>query len=138
VSHLVDGFSQTLNPLFALALGVCAWKQLPRPLAYRWLARVLVAILLVEVLTKAVRHFHLVDKQFPSTHYVFALAIAGAFWALHRRFVPATLAFLAAYGILMLARSYHTPLDLVGALPALPLGFLAARGGTRRAEIQSE
>jgi len=101
------------------------------------LARVLVAILLAEVLTKAVQHRHLVDNRFPSTHFVFALAIAGAFWALGRRFVVASLGFVVAYGVFMLMRNYHTPLDLAGALPALPLGFLAARGGTRRAEIES-
>jgi len=137
VSHLVDGFSQTLNPLFALALGACAWKQLPRPLVYGWLARVVVAILLAEALTKIVRHFHLFDKQFPSTHFVFALAVAGAFWALNRRFAFASLAFAVVYGALMLMRNYHTPLDLAGALPAFPLGFLAARGGTRRTQIES-
>lgn len=133
----MDGFSQTLNPLFALALGACAWKQLRRPLLYSWLARVLVAVLLVEAATKIVRHFHLVDKQFPSTHFVFALAIAGAFCALGRRFVLASLGFAVAYGVFMLVRNYHTPLDLAGALPSLPLGFLAARGGTRRVEMES-
>jgi len=135
--HLVDGFSQTLNPLFAFALIVCAGKELPRPQLWWWLGRVTLAVLLAQGITKWVQHFHLVDKQFPSTHFVVALGIGGAFWALGPRFMRAALLFLVAYGALILVRAYHTPLDLMGAIPAFPLGFAAARRGTRRASLPS-
>lgn len=134
--HQIQQLSQTFNVLFALALIVCAVRLLGRP-ALLWLVCVALAVGIAQQISKNVQHLHLVDKQFPSTHFAVALALAGAFWALNRRFVPLGCAYIALYGAFMVWRGYHTPLDLLGALYAWPTGFFAARLGTKRQKIAS-
>lgn len=131
--HFVDGFSQALNPLFALALlGAAIWTlKREAPL---WIFKIALATLLVQQCAKRMQHFHVLGGHFPSTHFAFALAIGAGFIALNRRLALPVAAYLALYGALMLARSYHTPLQMAGALPAFPLVWLAARTrlGARR------
>jgi membrane-associated phospholipid phosphatase len=139
-AHAIQQFSQVLNPLFALALIVCGVRQL-RNSALLWFFCVALSVGVAQQISKIVQHFRWLGENFPSTHFAVALALAGAFWALNRRFVPATLIYLAVYAGLILWQNYHTPLDLVGAVYAAPLGFyggrFATRFGTRRRRITS-
>ncbi len=144
--HLVDGFSQVLNPLFALALLGAAFWTLKRE-APLWVFQVSLATLAVQQIVKAMHKHHVLGDHFPSTHFAFALAMAAGFTALNRRFVVPVAAYLAFYGVLMLVRGYHTPFEMLGALPALPLVFLVARlrlgrlgaqSGTKRERVASE
>ena len=135
-AHQIQEFSQVWNPLFALALVVCAVRQL-RKSALLWIVCVALSVGVVQQISKFVQHFHIVGKEFPSTHFAVALAIAGAFWALNRRFVPLTLVYLVAYAALILWQHYHAPLELLGAVYALPLGWVGAHFGTRRAKVAS-
>ncbi len=135
-AHQIQQLSQTFNILFALALIACAVRLL-RQSAILWIICVAISVALAQQISKIVQHHHFVDKQFPSTHFAVALALAGAFCALNRRFVPLGLVYLVLYGAFMVWRGYHTPLDLLGALYALPLGFVAARLGTKREKVAS-
>ena len=136
-AHTIQQLSQTFNILFALALIACALRLLGKS-AFRWIVCVALAVGLAQQISKVLQHGRLVSDNFPSTHFAVALALAGAFWALNRRFVPLTLAYLAFYGAFMVWCGYHTPLELAGALPALPMGLVAARFGTRRERVASD
>lgn len=133
----IQQLSQTLNVLFALAL-IGSAVRLLRQSALLWIACVALSVALAQQISKIVQHRHWIDKQFPSTHFAVALAIAGAFWALNRRFTAPSCAYLALYGALIVWRGFHTPLDLLGALYALPMGFFGARLGTKREKVASD
>ena len=135
-AHVIQQMSQLLAPLFALSLIGCAvWKL--RQSALLWIVCVAVVVALARQIAEVGQHTEILGRHFPSTHFAFVLAIAGAFWALNRRFIPATLVYLVAHGALMLWQHYHTPLELAGALYALPMGYMAGRFGTRRGIVAS-
>ena len=134
--HLVDKASQLLDPLFALCLVGAASVQLKRA-APLWILKVALAVLLVQQGVKLFQHFRVVGAHFPSTHYAFALAVAGAFVALNRRFLVPVALYCVLYGAFMLVRHYHTPLEMLGALPALPFSFFVASVGTRRSVVKT-
>ena len=129
--HALPDWTQAINPLWAVALLVCAFRQL-RAEAPPWVGRVALAAVLAMGGCKLIQHTRIEGAHFPSTHFAFALVVAGAFGALGRRFVPVVGAFLFAYGALIVWRHFHTPLELAGALPAFPLGWGAGQWGTRR------
>lgn len=135
-AHQIQQLSQSFNILFAIALVVCAVGLL-RKSALWWIVCVAVSVGLAQQISKIIQHSRLVSDNFPSTHFAVALAIAGAWCALNRRFVPLSLAYLALYGAFIVWRGFHAPLDLLGALYAFPMGFLAARLGTKREKIAS-
>ena len=135
-AHAIQELSQILNPLFAVALLVCAVWELKKS-AIVWTLCVALSVGVAQQISKHIQQEHWVSQRFPSTHYAFALAIAGAFWALNRRFIPATLVYLVLYAVLITWRGYHTPLELAGALYALPMGYIAGRFGTRRGAVAS-
>lgn len=135
-AHQIQELSEILNPLLAIVLIVCAVRQLKKSALF-WIVCVAVAVGVAQQISKVIQHHHWVSQRFPSTHYAFALALVGAFWALNRRFIPATLVYLVLYGVLITWRGYHTPLELAGALYALPMGYAAGHFGTRRAPIAS-
>lgn len=136
-AHLVQQLSQLFNILFALTLLACAVRLLGKS-APRWIGCVALSVGLAQQISKVLQHHRLVSDNFPSTHFAVALALAGAFWMLNRRFVPLSCAYLALYGAFMVWRGYHTPLELVGALYALPMGWLGARFGTKRERVASD
>ncbi len=131
-AHAIQQLSQWFNPLFALALIVCAARQL-RKSALFWIVCVALSVGVAQQISKIVQQSRVVNENFPSTHFAVALAIAGAFWALNRRFAALILIYLVAYGCFIVWRQFHAPLDLMGAFYGFPMGFFAARFGTRRA-----
>lgn len=135
-AHQIQQLSQTFNILFALALIVCAVRLLGKS-ALLWIGCVALSVAMAQQISKIVQQHHFVDRQFPSTHFAVALALGAALCALNRRFVPLSLAYLALYGAFIVGRGYHTPVDLLGALYALPMGLLGARLGTSREKIAS-
>lgn len=135
-AHVIQQMSQLLAPLFALALIGCAVWELKKS-ALLWIVCVTIAVALARQVAEVGQHTAILGSHFPSTHFAFVLAIAGAFWSLNRRFIPATLIYLVAHGALMLWQHYHTPIELAGALYALPMGYAAGRFGTRRPRIAS-
>ncbi|BCM91088.1 hypothetical protein IAD21_02952 [Abditibacteriota bacterium] len=135
-AHQIQELSQLFNPIFAIVLIVCAVRALKKS-ALLWIVCVAISVGVAQQISKIVQHLRWVSDNFPSTHFAVALALAGAYWALNRRFIPATLVYLVVYGVLIVWRSYHTPLELAGAFYALPLGYVAGRLGTRRDKITS-
>jgi membrane-associated phospholipid phosphatase len=135
-AHEIQVVSQLFNPLFAIVLIVCAVREL-RKSALAWIVCVALAVGVAQQISKIVQDARWVSDNFPSTHFAVSLAIAGAFWALNRRSIPATVVYLVVYGLLIVWRSYHTPLEMAGALYALPMGYAAGRFGTRGPRIAS-
>ncbi len=135
-AHVIQVLSDILNPLFAIALIVCAVRELKKS-ALLWIVCVGLAVGIAQQISKHIQAARWVSDNFPSTHFAVALAVAGGFWALNRRFIPATLVYLVLYGLFIAWRNYHTPVELAGALYALPMGYAAGRFGTRREKIAS-
>ena len=132
-AHTLPEWTQAINPLFAVALLVCAARQLRRA-APPWIGAVALTTLLILLACKLIQHLRVEGAHFPSTHFAFALAVAGAFCALNRRYVPPVIAFVAAYGALILWRHFHTPVEMLGSLPAFPLSFGVAQWSQRRTQ----
>lgn len=132
----IQHLSKFLNPLFAVALVICAVRELKKS-SLLWILCVAVALGIAQQISKVVQNTRVVSDNFPSTHFAVSLVIGGAFWALGRKFVPAAVVFLVVYAGLILWQHYHTPLDLAGALYALPMGFFAGRFGTRPRKVAS-
>jgi membrane-associated phospholipid phosphatase len=119
--HKVDNY---FNPLFAIALVVCAFLTL-KDTVWPFLLRNGVALLLVEGIAKFVQHKKVYGPEFPSTHYAFALSIATSFIILKRRAWPVVIALLIAYAIVVVpVQHYHTWLEVLAALYAVPLTLL--------------
>ncbi|RYX85239.1 hypothetical protein EON83_06495 [bacterium] len=135
-AHQIQQLSHFFNPIFAIALIVCAVRELKKS-ALLWVICVGLSVGVAQQISKIVQHLRWAGEDFPSTHFAVALALAGAYWALSRRFIPATVTYLILYGIFMVWRGFHTPFELVGALYALPLGYGGGRLGTRRPKIAS-
>ena len=135
-AHQIQTLSQLVNPIFGLVLIGCAvWKL--KKSALLWIVCVALAVGVAQQISKIVQHLRWVGEDFPSTHFAVALALVGAYWALNRRFIPATMIYVVAYGLFIVWRAYHTPFELAGALYALPMGYVAGRFGTQRAKIAS-
>jgi hypothetical protein len=135
-AHQIQQLSQLFNPLLAVILIVLAVRELKKS-ALLWIVCVAGTVGAAQQISKVIQHARWVNDNFPSTHFAVALGLTGALWALNRRFVPATAIFLAVYAVLILWRNYHTPIELVGALYALPMGYGAGHFGTRRLKIAS-
>lgn len=135
-AHVIKELSQLVFPLLAVALIVCAVRQLHKS-AWLWIMCVALSVGLAQQISKIVQKFHIIGKEFPSTHFAVCLAVAGAFWALNRRVFPVVAAYLLVYALLIVWQHYHTPIELFGSVYAFPLGFIAARIGTRRAKVPS-
>ena len=134
--HQIQNLSQAFNILFAVVLIVCAVRILKKSVGL-WILCVVVAVAVAQQISKQVQHARVLGPDFPSTHFAVALGIAGAYWALSRRFIPATAVYLVVYGGLILWQHYHTQLEMAGAVYALPMGYFAGRFGTRPQKIAS-
>lgn len=123
--HQLDRIADSFWIVFALALlGAVLW--LWRARAWDFGLRAALSVALCQQLSKtAQKHGGFgFGPHFPSTHFAVALALTVGFWMLGRRWgIGATFA-LFAYGALMLYQRYHTPLEMAGALFAVPLASL--------------
>ena len=126
----LDHIADAVNPALAVAVvGGALW--LWRARAWEFLLRAALATLIVQQSAKLIQHLGWLGPKFPSTHFAVALCLATMLGLLHRRLVPVAAAIIVAYGALMLWQRYHTPLEMAGALYAVPLALVAQRWGRR-------
>ena len=126
----LDKIADAVNPLLGVAVvGAALWLQRGR--AWEFLLRAVIATGIVQQSAKWVQHLGWLGPKFPSTHFAFALCLATFLALLHRRWIPIAVAISVSYGALMLWQNYHTPLEMLGALYAIPLAILAQRIGRR-------
>ena len=132
LDHIADAF----NPLMGVSVVVAAlWLERAR--AWDFLLRAVIATLLVQQSAKLVQHLGWLGPKFPSTHFAVALCLAMCLAMLRRQLIPVAIAAVAAYGALMLWQRYHTPLEMIGALYAIPFAFIAQVLGKRKRAITS-
>ena len=119
----LDHIADAINPLLAISVVVGAiWLERGR--AWNFLLRGAIAYLLVQQSAKLVQKIGPLGHHFPSTHFAVALCFATLLALLNRRWIVAAIAVAVCYGALMLYQHYHTPLELVGALYAIPVAYL--------------
>lgn len=127
----LDHIADAVNPL--LGLGVVAGALwLHRAAAWEFLLRAVIATLLVQQGAKWVQHLGWLGPDFPSTHFAVALCLATFLALLHKKLIPVAIGIAVAYGALMLWQRYHTPLEMAGALYAVPVAVVAQRWRRRR------
>ncbi len=132
----LDHIADAVNPLLGVA-GVAGALWLLRARAQQFLLRALLATVVVQQSAKLVQHLGWLGPKFPSTHFAVALCLATFLALLHRRLVPVAAAVIVAYGALMLWQHYHTPLEMAGALYAVPLAVVAHRLGRRARAVNA-
>ena len=133
----LDKIADAVNPLLGVAVVVGA-VYLQRARAWNFLLRAVVATLVVQQSAKIVQHLGWLGPKFPSTHFAVTLCLATFLALLNRKWIPFIAAIVVAYGALMLWQNYHSPLEMLGALYAIPCAIIACRIGRReRAEIAS-
>ena len=119
----LDHVADAVIPLLAVALIAGAlWLQ--RVAAWSFLLRALVATALVQQSAKIVQKIGWLGHGFPSTHFAVALCLATFLALLHRKLIPFCVIGVALYGALMLRQHYHKPLEMAGALYAIPVALL--------------
>ena len=129
----LDAIADAINPLLGLGVIVGAsWFERAR--AWEFVLRAVVATLIVQQSAKLVQKLGWLGPDFPSTHFAVALCLATCLALLRRPLVPIAAGAVAAYGALMLWQRYHTPLEMLGALYAIPLAIVAQRFGRKRAK----
>ena len=122
LDHIADAF----NPLLGVAVVVGA-IYLERARAWEFLLRAIVATLIVQQSAKIVQHLGWLGPKFPSTHFAVTLCFATFLALLNRKAIPFIAAIVVAYGALMLWQHYHKPLEMLGALYAIPIAIFAQR-----------
>ncbi len=127
----LDAIADAVNPLLGVAV-VAGALWLWRTSAWNFLLRAVIATLIAQQSAKWVQHLGWLGPKFPSTHFAVALCLATLLALLHRKLIPVAAAIVVAYGALMLRQNYHTPLEMLGALYAIPLAILAQRIGRRK------
>ena len=132
----LDHIADAVNPLLGVAVvGAALW--LLRARAWEFLLRAVVATLIVQQGAKIVQHLGWLGPKFPSTHFAVALCLATFLALLNKKIIPVVIAIAVAYGALMLWQGYHTPLEMLGALYAIPLAIFAQRIG-RQERVKTE
>ena len=118
--------ANSVNPLLALALIVLplSWHLDNR--TQFWLRSGL-SLILALLVAKAIRHQHVLSERFPSTHFAFTLCAVTSLLLVRPRTWPLWTVVALAYGGLMAYQGYHTPLEMAGALYAVPLCWLVHR-----------
>ena len=134
----LDRIADAVIPLLALTVIVGAiWLQ--RAAAWKFLLRAVVATLLVQQSAKFVQKLGPLGHDFPSTHFAVALCLATLLTLLNRKLVLPSVSIIVAYGALMLWQHYHTPLEMLGALYAIPVAwFVGSFPRSRSTTTQSE
>ena len=127
----LDRIADAVIPV--LAIGVVAsalWLQ--RAAAWEFLLRAIVATALVQQSAKLVQKLGPLGHDFPSTHFAVALCLATFLALLHRKLIAVAAIIVITYGALMLYQGYHTPLEMLGALYAVPVAWFC--GSFKRRE----
>ena len=126
----LDHIADAVNPLLGVAVvGAALW--LARARAWEFLLRAAIATLIVQQSAKIVQHLGWLGPKFPSTHFAVALCLATFLALLSENLMPVAIGIVVAYGALMLWQDYHTPLEMAGALYAIPLAIFARKVGRR-------
>ena len=133
----LDHIADAVNPMLGVAVvGGALW--LWRARAWEFLLRAVLATLIVQQSAKLVQHLGWLGPKFPSTHFAVALCLATFLALLHRKLIPVAATVIVAYGALMLWQHYHKPLEMAGALYAVPLALAAQRLGRRERVIKAQ
>lgn len=120
----LDHIADAVNPLLGVSVVVTVlWLERAR--AWDFLLRAALATLIVQQSAKFVQHLNVLGPKFPSTHFAVALCLATCLALLRRQLIPIAVGAVAAYGALMLWQRYHTPLEMLGALYAVPFAMVA-------------
>lgn len=126
----LDHMADAVNPLLGVSVVIAAlWLERAR--AWDFLLRAALTTLVVQQSAKWVQHLEWLGPKFPSTHFAIALCLATCLALLRRQLIPVAVGAVAAYGALMLWQRYHTPLEMFGALYAIPFA-IAAQSFKRR------
>ncbi|HEX9998803.1 MAG TPA: hypothetical protein VGB45_16835 [Abditibacterium sp.] len=121
----LDKIADVFNPLLILALILASFKLI-KGAPWTFLFRSALAVILSQQIAKFIQKrdgFGLGD-DFPSTHFAVALALWVCFWLLSRKGGAIIALAVVFYGALMLFQRYHTPLEMAGAVFAVPLALL--------------
>lgn len=133
----LDHIADAVNPLLAIAvIAGAAWLE--RRAAWNFLLRALVATLLVQQFSKLVQKWGPLGHNFPSTHFAFALCLATFLALLNRKLIAVSLVIVISYGALILWQHYHTPLEMLGALYAVPVAYLFWRFKRRARAVSTQ
>lgn len=127
----LDKIADLCNPIAAVALIVLAFMALKNA-AWPFLLRNGLAVILCQQISKYVQKHGAWGDKFPSTHFAVALALMVGFMVLRPRLWPLFLLYPLLYGALMMYQQYHTPVEMLGALFALPLTLLFHYRSRRR------
>lgn len=125
----LDTFADLFIPLFIVALLFGAF-WIKKGAAFAFVLRSVLAVVIVQQLSKIMQKKELFGGDWPSTHFAVALALAVCLVMLKRSLWPLALGFVLLYGGLMLyihslsPGEYHTPFQMVGSLFAIPLTLL--------------
>ncbi len=130
----LDHIADAINPLLAISVIVGA-IYLERGRAWNSLLRAAIAYLLVQQSAKLVQKLGPLGHHFPSTHFAVALCFATFLALLNRKLIVIAIAIVVAYGALILWQHYHTPLELIGALYAIPFAYFC--WNMRRRPVQT-
>ena len=134
----LDKIADAFNPLLG-AFVVASALWLERARAWEFLLRAAFATLIVQQSAKIFQHLGWLGPKFPSTHFAVALCLASCLALLRWRLIPIAAGAVAAYGALMLWQRYHTPLEMLGALYAVPFAIAAQRlGRTDKTEDETK
>jgi membrane-associated phospholipid phosphatase len=136
--NLLDSIGDAVNPLFAILLVVLSITILKKssPL---FIFKTVVAVIIVQQLSKWMQKQEFVSSNFPSTHYAVALALAVSYIVLCRKLWPISALLAFGYAALMLLiyvqfQKYHTPIELVGSIYAIPVTLLIHAIGRKKAQ----
>ena len=131
----LDHIADAVNPLLAIGV-ILGALWLERAAAWNFIGRAVIATLLVQQSAKLFQKFGPLGHNFPSTHFAFALCMVTFLALLHRKLLALSVAVAVAYGALVLWQGYHTPLELVGALYAIPVAwFFGTFKRRKRADV---
>lgn len=118
----LDKIADAVNPLLILGVLFGALYR-ERAAAWPFIGRAALATVIVQQSSKIFQHAGLLGRDFPSTHFAVALCLTTFLVLLNRRLIALAVAVAAAYAALILWQRYHTPLELVGALYAIPVAW---------------
>ncbi len=136
--HQLDKIADIVNPLFAVLLIILA-VVIQKKSSPLFLAKTILAVVVVQQIAKYMQKAEFVSDNFPSTHYAVALTLAVSYFILSRKLWPLSAILAVGYGGLMLYINaifgeYHTPLEMLGAIYAIPLTLLFHAIGRKKAE----
>ena len=140
----IDRIADSVFWVFALALLITAVIQ-QKGESWKFILRTVLAVAVCQQLSKriqkldlfhhsvtALQKSHGIHSQFPSTHFAVVLCLATGFFLLNRRLWWVSVAMPVLYGALLLYQTYHTPIEMLGALYAIPLTWFVLTLGTKR------